>query len=159
MTEETKQVSVSRRIAAPAAEIFRVLAEPRRHVELDASRMLREAVFEGALSGVGQVFTMKMHYKHLGDYEMDNHVVVFEPDQRIGWRPVAGHGHPERGSSWGQRWIFELSPDGPDATVVTQIFDLTDMAEQHRASVTHGQTWLPGMTTTLERLDTLCTGG
>ncbi|MGW0519958.1 SRPBCC family protein [Crossiella sp. NPDC003009] len=159
MTEETTQVSVSRRIAAPAADIFRVLAEPRRHVDLDASRMLRESLFEGAITGAGQVFTMKMHFKQLGDYEMDNHVVAFEPDRRIGWAPVAGRGHPEQGSSWGHRWIFELSPDGPDATVVTEIFDLTGMPEHRRAEVGQGEVWLPGMTKTLERLDALCTGG
>jgi hypothetical protein len=28
-----------------------------------------------------------MHFSHLGDYEMNNHVVEYEQDGRIGWEP------------------------------------------------------------------------
>ena len=77
------------------------------------------------ITGVGDVFTMAMHFPALGDYEMDNHVVEFELDRRIAWEPAPGHGHPEAGSGgrWGHRWRFELAPDGPDATVVTETYD------------------------------------
>jgi hypothetical protein len=69
---------VSRRIAAPAAVIFRVLADPGRHTELDGSAMLRGAVTTAPVSGVGDVFIMKMYFSGLGDYEMNNHVVEYE---------------------------------------------------------------------------------
>ena len=71
MTEESKPVEVSRRIEAPAARVFQILASPQRHMEFDGSDMLRGAVFNHPISGVGETFTMKMH--RLGrDYLMLN---------------------------------------------------------------------------------------
>jgi uncharacterized protein YndB with AHSA1/START domain len=93
-------VKVSRRIGAPAATIFRVLADPRRHTELDGSGMLRGTVTMTPISGVGDVFVMKMYFSELGDYQMNNHVVEYEPDRRIGWEPAAGRrASGRRGSS------------------------------------------------------------
>ena len=43
---------------------------------------------------------MKMYFSGLGDYEMNNHVVEYELDRRIGWEPEAGRGHP--GAAAGQ---------------------------------------------------------
>jgi len=40
-------------------DIFRVLADPRRHLEIDGSGMLRGAVSGAAVTGVGDVFTMR----------------------------------------------------------------------------------------------------
>jgi uncharacterized protein YndB with AHSA1/START domain len=41
--EECTPAEVSRRIDAPAAEIFQVLADPARHRDIDGSGTLREA--------------------------------------------------------------------------------------------------------------------
>ncbi|MEV7331938.1 sigma-70 family RNA polymerase sigma factor [Micromonospora sp. NPDC093244] len=155
-------VSVSRRIAAPAADIFRILADPRRHNDIDGSGMLRGAVSDQVVSAVGDVFVMKMHYPPYGDYEMDNHVIEYEVDRRIGWRPEPGRGHPDTapGSTtprrWGHRWTYELTPDGPDATVVTEIYDCSHVPEDRRESMDGGRIWLTSMTETLQRLDALC---
>ena len=82
MAEESKPVEVSRRIGAPASLIFEILANPQRHKDFDGSGMLRGAVLDRPLSGVGDTFTMKMH--RLGDdYLMLNYVVEFESDRRI----------------------------------------------------------------------------
>ena len=81
------------------------------------------------ISGVGDVFVMKMYFTELGEYQMNNHVVEYEPDRRIGWEPEAGRGHPNAASEAsqqarrGQRWSVELTPDGPDASTVTEIHD------------------------------------
>lgn len=90
--------AVSRRIEAPAGELFGILADPRRHLDMDGSGMLRGAASEGVISGVGDVFVMKMHYAQLGDYEMNNHVVEYEQDRRIGWEPRPGRGYRDGGS-------------------------------------------------------------
>src|SRR5258706_2870781 len=114
-------VAVSRRIGAPASEIFQILADPRRHVELDGSGMVRGAVTQTPVSGVGDVFVISMFYSRLGEYEMNNHVVEYELNRRIGWEPESGRGHPDASSPdarWGQRWIYNLAPDGPRATIV-----------------------------------------
>ena len=126
---ECQPVTVSRRISAPAHDIFRVLADPARHVELDGSESLRGAGSTAMIAGVGDVFVMKMYYPHLGDYEMNNHVIEYEPDRLIGWEPEAGRGHPDAApdsaepARWGHRWSYQLTPDGPDATIVTEIYD------------------------------------
>ncbi|RFC77448.1 hypothetical protein [Streptomyces sp. AcE210] len=68
-------VSVSRRIKAPAKDIFRILADLGRHSDLDGSRMLRGGAFDAVVSGIGEVFVMRMHHERYGYYEMKNHVV------------------------------------------------------------------------------------
>jgi uncharacterized protein YndB with AHSA1/START domain len=156
------QVAVTRRINAPAETIFGLLADPRRHTELDGSEMLRGAVTESVISGAGEVFIMKMYFHRLGDYEMNNHVVEYEPNRRIGWEPRAGRGHPDESApdaQWGQRWSFELQPDGPDATVVTHRYDCSRVPEKLRDSMKGGRIWIEAMDQTLQHLDELCTAG
>lgn len=135
MTAETTRAEVSRRIEAPAALIFEILATPQRHAEFDGSDMLRGAVIDRPISRVGETFTIKMH--RLGrDYEMINHVVEFESNRRISWEPSPGDldtagGKIERiGVPSGYRWGYELVPDGASATVVTEFFDCC--SEQNR---------------------------
>ncbi|MER6831352.1 SRPBCC family protein [Streptosporangium sp. NPDC000563] len=162
MTSTTGEpvVVVSRRIGASAEEIFRILADPGRHPDLDGSGMLRGGISDAVVSGVGDVFVMRMHYERYGDYEMNNHVVEYEPDRRLGWEPRPGRGHPDAtalGAAWGHRWIFDLLPDGAGATVVTETFDSSRMPEDKRAEVDSGRAWWQTqMASTLERLAELC---
>jgi hypothetical protein len=152
---------VSRRISIPARDIFQILADPAGHVAMDGSGMVRGAVSEAMVSGVGDVFVMKMYYSEHGDYEMNNHVVEYERDRRIGWEPEAGRGHPDASAPdarWGQRWIFDLAPDGPDATIVTEIYDCSRVPEDECVAMDGGRIWIESMSKTLERLDELCTG-
>jgi uncharacterized protein YndB with AHSA1/START domain len=164
MASENEPITVSRRICAPASEIFQLLANPGRHRDLDGSGMLRGLVSGTTISRVGDVFVMQMYFAELGDYQMINHVVEYEPDRRIGWEPEAGHGHPnaepaaDRPARWGQRWSFELTPDGPDATVVTEIFDCSRVPEDEQVDIDYGSIWVDDMRQTLDRLDQLCTG-
>jgi hypothetical protein len=159
-TDERRWVSVSRRIAAPAAEIFRILADPRRHTELDGSGMLRGAASDTIVTAVGDVFTMNMYFEPLGDYQMNNHVVEYVADRRIGWEPAAGHGHrdsAEGDQRWGHRWSYELVPDGPGATVVTETYDCSTVPADERAAMRDGEVWVTAMAETLQRLDSLST--
>ena len=122
-------VSVSRRIEAPAADIFRVLADPTRHIELDGSGMLRGAVTRDIVTGVGDVFVMAMYYSQHGDYEMNNHVVEFEPNRRIAWEPVNGQRTSRRRAivvaarALATTLDLDLVPDGANATTVTEMYD------------------------------------
>jgi uncharacterized protein YndB with AHSA1/START domain len=160
--DEYQPVAVSRRISAPAHDIFQVIANPARHPEFDGSKSLRGAGSTAVISRVGDVFVMKMHFSRLGDYEMNNHVVEYERDRRIGWEPEAGRGHPDAAADspeparWGHRWSYQLTPDGPDATIVTEIYDCSRAPEKERAGMDNGKIWIESMARTLERLDALC---
>jgi uncharacterized protein YndB with AHSA1/START domain len=153
---ECSPVSASRRIDAPAGDIFTVLAEPGKHPEFDGSGMLRPGADNDVVAGVGDVFVMKMNHPAMGDYEMYNRVVVYQADQCIAWEP----GPPDQADTEhrnGSRWRFDLVPDGPDATLVTETYDCSGSPEQVRLAVDNGKAWIEGMTKTLERLDQLCT--
>ena len=159
---ECAPVAISRRISASAHDIFQLLADPGRHPDLDGSGMLRAGAVNAVVSAVGDVFVMKMHLPELGDYEMRNHVVEFEPDRRIGWEPapgdavsVAESGLPI-GTPQGYRWSFELAPDGQGATIVTEMFDCSRAAAEVREAVHDGRDWVDSMTKTLETLDRQC---
>jgi hypothetical protein len=167
MSEESKPVEVSRRIEAPVSPIFEILANPQRHMDFDGSDMLRGAVLDRPITAVGDTFTMKMH--RLGDdYLMLNYVVEFEPDRRIFWQPAPGD--PSRaegddpskvGIPAGYRWGYILTPDGDDATVVTEVFDYGTVTEEIRQSLLRdGGAWINGnnpmlesMRASLERLE------
>src|SRR5579863_8839982 len=73
MPEDRAPVRVSRRIEAPADQIFELLADPRRHTELDGSGMLRGAVSDETITRVGDAFEMRMHLDEIGDYVMRNY--------------------------------------------------------------------------------------
>jgi hypothetical protein len=154
------EVSASRQIAAPATEIFRVLAAPANHPALDGSGMLRAVQDRPMLGGVGDTFIMAMYLPVLGDYLMLNRVIAFEHDRRISWEPTPGDEVASQnaklpiGASQGYSWGFELQPDG-ETTIVTEIFDCTEAAQSIRDAVQDGQDWVPAMHQTLERLAAL----
>jgi uncharacterized protein YndB with AHSA1/START domain len=165
MTDTTTGVvSVSRRIEAPADRIFALLADPERHTELDGSGMLRGAERAKPITAVGDRFLMQMYFDRLGgDYKMDNHVVEYEPNRRIAWTPAGADDVTTKdpqftiGVPAGHRWGFELEPDGPEATVVTETYDCTAAPVSLREAVGEGAIWVDAMNETLERLDRLCT--
>jgi hypothetical protein len=164
---DNKRIEVSRKIEAPAPLIFQILATPQRHMDFDGSGMLRGAVLDHPIADVGDTFTMKMH--RLGDdYLMLNYVVEFEPDRRIFWEPapgdpsrVPGNDPSKVGIPAGYRWGYILTPNGDDATVVTEVFDFGVVSED---LLRDGGSWINGynsvlesMTASLERLDSICT--
>lgn len=153
---------MSRRIPAAAAEIFAVLATPARHLDLDGSGMLRGAVTDHPMRGVGDFFDMRMYYVEHGDYQMRNHIVEFEADAKIVWEPESWIGHPDHGrpdSRWGQRWGFQLVPQGPDATIVTEIYDCSRVPADERHAMRGGRIWIDAMTQTLALLEAAVASG
>ena len=51
--DEYRPITVSRRISAPADEIFQILADPHNHLILDGSGMLREVAWARRYAGLG----------------------------------------------------------------------------------------------------------
>jgi uncharacterized protein YndB with AHSA1/START domain len=109
-----QRVSRSVEVAAPAAELFAVAADPRRHRELDGSGTVRDNVKAPAEVAVGAKFSTKM--KMFGvPYRITSRVTALKPNELVEWR------HPE-----GHRWRWEFEPISPTLTRVTETFDYHD---------------------------------
>jgi hypothetical protein len=84
-------VSVTRRIAAPANKIFLIVSNPAGHVEIDSSGMLQTAPDARPLMAVGQTFDMDMDRRPLGDipnmaeYKVRCTVTQLIPHRLIEW--------------------------------------------------------------------------
>ncbi len=103
--------SVSRSVVVPAApeQVFALLADPRRHPELDGSGTVKAVVRGPERLSAGATFGMRMQQGV--PYVMKNTVVEFEENRCIAWRHLGRH-----------VWRFELEPlDG--GTRVTETFD------------------------------------
>jgi hypothetical protein len=151
-------VSVSRHIEAPAERLFALLADSANHPLIDGSGMVREPAPAARLSRAGDAFVMNMHHDEFGDYQMRNEVVAHEADRRLTWEPVRVASPEEQeaigGPAW-YRWGFELSPDGPGATLVTETFDCSRSPADLRDAVQEGEGWRDAMTSSLAKLELL----
>jgi uncharacterized protein YndB with AHSA1/START domain len=114
-------VSVERVIAAPAADIFRVIADASRHPEIDGSgAVVKAKPGAPAQLALGSVFGMSM--KMGVPYVMSNTVIEFEQDRRIAWKTVFS-GFLGRFVG-GRIWRYELEPtDG--GTLVRESWDIS----------------------------------
>jgi hypothetical protein len=131
----TTHVRATRRIEASAAGVFALLSDPSHHPSLDGSGMLVDSITPGVLSGVGDVFTMRMHNDEMGSYAIDNHVVEFDRDRRIAWEPVLSaasreEDKPDIGHNLHHQWGYELEAIEAGATLVTEFFDCSTSPEQ-----------------------------
>lgn len=112
MTSHIANKVVSRSIFVPASaqEIFDLLANPRRHHEIDGSGSVKEALIDAPERlSLNAKFGMSMR---IGvPYKMTNTVVEYEENRRIAWRHFGGH-------IW--RYILEPTDGG---TNVTEQFD------------------------------------
>lgn len=124
MSVDQENVSATLTVAAPAARVFAVLADPTTHAAIDGTGWVQEPADRAPLTEAGQIFRMDMHHRNHpdGDYRVVNKVVVLEAPHAIGW--VTGtekeDGRPEFG---GWIWRYDLTPLGPSETRVTLSYD------------------------------------
>ena len=153
------RVSVSRRIEAPAERLFALLADSANHPLIDGSGMVREPAPSVMVSRTGDAFVMDMHHREFGDYQMRNEVVEYEAARRLVWEPARVAASPDEQEDIGDparyRWGWELAPDGPGATLVTETFDCSRSPEDLREAVREGEVWRDAMIASLARLDLL----
>jgi uncharacterized protein YndB with AHSA1/START domain len=152
-------VSVTRRIDAPAERLFALLTDSANHPLIDGSGMVREPAPSVRLSRIGDSFLMDMHHPQWGDYQMRNEVIEYEAGRRLTWEPMRVADSPEDQAALGDlphyRWGYELSPDGPGATLVTETFDCTRSPGDLREAVKEGEGWRDAMTASLAKLELL----
>lgn len=97
-------------VAAPAQEVFDLLADPARHAEIDGSGTVQGSRVEGPERlAPGARFGMSM--KMGVPYRITNEVVEFDEPKVIAWRHFGGH-----------VWRYRLEPD-EGGTRVTEEFD------------------------------------
>jgi uncharacterized protein YndB with AHSA1/START domain len=77
-------------VAAPPSEVFALLADPRRHTELDGSGTLHGQVTGPERLSLGAQFGMSMTW-HGVPYRIHNTVVEFEEGRLIAWRHFHRH--------------------------------------------------------------------
>ena len=114
------RVSVERVVKASPQEVFDLLADARRHPEIDGSGMVRSAVDAPDRLHRGARFAMRMQAG--APYSMTSTVTEFEEGRRIAWQP-----RPTRSLLatviGGRQWRYELIPvEG--GTLVRESWDI-----------------------------------
>ncbi|MDG4859009.1 SRPBCC family protein [Streptomyces sp. T-3] len=123
-TEAQENVSVTLTVAAPAAKVFALLADPATHSAIDGTGWVQEPVDRAPLTAVGQVFRMDMYHANHpdGDYQVANQVQVLDPPRTIGW--LTGQEKEDgRLEFGGWLWRYDLAPLGPSETEVALTYD------------------------------------
>lgn len=113
-TVDTGPRKVSRTVVvdAPASELFAMIADPRRHTELDGSGTVKDAAVS-APSRLSQGAKFSVAMKQRGvPYSITSKVTEFEEDRVVEWQHPAGH-----------RWRWELEPLAAGRTRVTETYD------------------------------------
>ncbi|NLA34786.1 MAG: dimethyladenosine transferase [Actinobacteria bacterium] len=114
MSQNDKQVSASREIAASAESLFKIVADASFHPVIDGSGTVRSSTGKSEPLRLGSKFGMNM--KMGLPYRLTSTVVEFEQDRRIAWQ------HPGK-----HIWRYTFEPldevDGKPRTLVTETFD------------------------------------
>ena len=124
MSAAEQIVSAERVIAADAAEIFELIADPAQQPRWDGNDNLAEAAPGQRVRAVGDVFVMT----NVGDRVRENRVVEFEEGRRIAWLP-SPVGEPAPGHLW--RWELEPRAEG---TLVRHTYDWTGLTDPKRVA-------------------------
>ncbi len=102
---------------APASEMFEILANPRRHLEIDGTKTILKNISGPQRLKLGSKFGMNMHVGI--KYRITNTVVEFEENKLIAWRHFG---------RW--RWRYQLRALTPTQTEVTESLDGTTSISQ-----------------------------
>jgi len=144
--------TVERVIPAPPEKIFDLLADPRRHPEIDGSGSVRRATAGPERLSLGSRFGMAMK---LGvPYSMESEVIEYDENRRIAWqtRPPTPLGKRVAG---GRIWRYELEPtDG--GTRVRESWDISQEKMKTIVRPARKRTRV-AMAQTLERIEALAT--
>lgn len=148
--------TVERVVPAPPQRIWALVADPRRHKDINGNDTVRDAIDVPDKLSVGATFGMNMSFG--GDYTMVSTVIEYDEGRRIAWqsRPPVG------GARWrhlfgGRIWRYELEPvDG--GTRVRESWDLTQEGLKWIVWAYRRQT-RANMTATLDRIAQLTSSG
>jgi uncharacterized protein YndB with AHSA1/START domain len=153
MGDSSDVETVERLIPAPPEAIFGLLADPRRHRDIDGSGSVRDAKGEPDTLELGSTFGMSMK---IGlPYSMVSTVVEFEPNRLIAWqtRGPTPIGQYVAGRIW--RYELEAVEGG---TLVRESWDITHESPLTKPLVRRGAAATrKNMAATLVRIEELVT--
>ncbi|MEE1651467.1 SRPBCC family protein [Brachybacterium sp. J144] len=115
--------TASREIAAPAAALFELIADPSQQPRWDGNGNLAEAPEGQRVTAVGDVFTMR----NTSGKQKDNHVTRFVEGREIAWLTAPAGEEPP-----GHEWIWQLEPLAEDRTLVTHSYDFSRLVDEAR---------------------------
>lgn len=116
-------VSADREIAAPAGQIFQLIADPVQQPCWDGNDNLSDGPDGQRVRALGDVFTMTTTKGNV----RGNHVVEFEEGRLIAWRPAEPGQEPP-----GHLWRWELQPVDPSRTRVIHTYDWAQLTDEKR---------------------------
>ena len=116
-------VTVHRDIAASAADLFELIADPAHQPRWDGNHNLSEAAAGQRVHAVGDVFVTTLTSGSL----RENHVVEFEEGRLIAWQPSEPGRHRP-----GHLWRWQLEPVDESQTRVTHTYDWTRLTDEGR---------------------------
>jgi uncharacterized protein YndB with AHSA1/START domain len=111
-----RKVSRTVDVQAPAAELFAIVADPRRHGELDGSGTVLDIAKGPERLSPGAEFSVKMRQKGV-PYQITSRVTDFEENRVVEWQHPLGH-----------RWRWEFEQLSETATRVTEVFDYSHVS-------------------------------
>jgi uncharacterized protein YndB with AHSA1/START domain len=147
--------TVERVIPAPPERIFALVADPRRHQDINGNDTVRDAFDVPERLSLGATFGMNMDFN--GAYSMTSTVIEYDEPRRIAWQSRP----PADSAKWrhmfgGRIWRYELEPvDGG-----TRVRESWDLSEEGLRWIVIGyrRTTRDNMTRTLERIEQIVTG-
>jgi uncharacterized protein YndB with AHSA1/START domain len=139
---EDRIVRASREIAAEAAVIFELIADPARQPEWDGNDNLAAAEAGQRVRRVGDVFATVLTNGSV----RENHVVEFVEGRRLAWRPAEPGKQPP-----GHLWRWELEPLTDGRTTVTHTYDWSRLTDEGRFERARSTT-TDRLTASLDRL-------
>ncbi|XPP27047.1 MAG: SRPBCC family protein [Leucobacter sp.] len=121
MSEQSRRVTAERLVRAEPTVVFELIADPAQQPRWDGNDNLAEAVDARRVTGVGQIFAMRLTV----DTVRENHVVDFEEGRRVAWKPS-----PVGEEPYGHLWAWELEPTAePGVTLVRHIYDWSGLPD------------------------------
>ncbi len=148
------KITVERTIQAPTADVFNILSNPQRHVELDGSGFVQSDDRSNRIQAVGDVFTMNMSGDHMGgDYQTENHVTGFSPNQLLAWQTAPAGQEPP-----GWQWVWELEAQGSEATKVRHTYDWSNVDPEFLSKISFPLVTQAQLEDSLANLDQAATG-
>ena len=150
-------VSVERVVAAPPEKIWALVADPRRHQDINGNNTVRQAFDVPEKLSLGSTFGMNMEFG--GEYTMTNTVIEYDENRRIAWQARP----PASGAGWrnvfgGRIWRYELEPvEGG-----TRVRESWDVSQEGKFGTRYlvrlyGAKTKTNMQQTLDRINTLAT--